>query len=64
MLAQGSEGIHGVELANAMLLSTWTDDWVDMPVDAEAYWEALQKRIETSQLKEGSGKVMDVKGTF
>jgi hypothetical protein len=63
-LAQGSEGINGVELANAMLLSTWTDDWVDMPVDAEAYWEALQKRIETSQLKEGSGKVMDVKGTF
>ena len=64
LLAQGSEGINGVELANAMLLSTWTDDWVDIPVDAEAYWEELQKRIETSQLKEGSGKVMDVKGTF
>ena len=64
LLAEGTEGINGVELANAMLLSTWTDDWVDMPVDAEAYWEALQKRIETSQLKEGSGKVMDVKGTF
>ena len=64
LLAQGIEGINGVELANAMLLSTWTDDWVDIPMNAEGYWEELQKRVETSQVKEGSGQIMDVKGTF
>ena len=64
LLAQGIEGINGVELANAMLLSTWTDNWVDIPVDAEGYWEELQKRVEPSQAKEGGGQVMDMKGTF
>ena len=63
LLAAGSEGINGVELANAMLLSTWTDDWVHIPVDEDLYYEELQKRVATSEVKEG-GKVMDVQGTF
>ena len=64
LLASGDEGICGVELANAMMLSTWTDDWVDMPVDEERFYEELQKRVANSELKEGVGKVMDVDGTF
>ena len=47
-----------------MMLSTWTDDWVDMPVDEERFYEELQKRVANSELKEGVGKVMDVDGTF
>jgi len=47
LLARGTEGIHGVELANAMLLSTWTDSWVDVPVDEDLFYEELQKRIST-----------------
>ena len=64
LLASGDEGICGVELANAMMLSTWTDDWVDIPVDEERFYEELQKRVAHSELKEGVGKVMDVDGTF
>ena len=64
LLASGDEGICGVELANAMMLATWTDDWVDMPVDEERFYEELQKRVANSELKEGVGKVMDVDGTF
>jgi predicted dehydrogenase len=63
LLASGQEGIRGVELANAMMLSTWTDDWVDIPVDEEHFYAELQKRVETSKVKEG-GKVMNVDGTF
>ncbi|MFT5375400.1 MAG: putative dehydrogenase [Candidatus Latescibacterota bacterium] len=63
LLASGQEGIRGVELANAMMLSTWTDDWVDIPVDEERFYAELQKRVETSKVKEG-GKVMNVDGTF
>ncbi len=63
LLASGSEGIRGVELANAMMLSTWSDDWVDVPVDEERFYAELQKRVATSKAKEG-GKVMDVDGTF
>ena len=65
LLADGREGIRSVELANAMLLSAWTNDWVDIPVDEELFWTELQKRVETSSYKpDEGGKAMDVDGTF
>ena len=64
LLASGDEGVRGVELANAMMLSTWTDDWVDIPVDEERFYEELQKRVDQSEVKKEGGKVMDVDGTF
>ncbi len=64
LLASGDEGIRGVELANAMMLSTWTDDWVDIPVDEERFYEELQQRVAQSKTKEGGGQVMNVDGTF
>ena len=64
LLAAGTEGINGVELANAMLLSTWTDDWVPIPVDEDLYYEELQKRVATSAAKQEGGRVMEVQGTF
>ena len=64
LLAEGAEGINGVELANAMMLSTWTEDWVDIPVDEELFYEELQKRVKTSRVKDVEGGVMDVDGSF
>ena len=63
-MAAGPEGFNGVELANAMLLSPWTDDWVHIPVNEDLYYEELQKRVATSKVKEEGGQVMDVQGTF
>ncbi len=45
LLAPGAEGINGVELANAMLLSSWLGREVEMPVDEELYLSELNKRI-------------------
>ena len=64
LLAPGLDGIHSVELFNAMLLSTWTDSWVDIPVDADLYYDELQKRVATSRVKEGPARTMDVKDSF
>ena len=58
------EGIHGVELSNAMFLSAWTDDWVDIPVDEDLFYDELQKRVRTSKVKDGAGTTLDVSGTF
>ncbi|GIP17070.1 oxidoreductase [Paenibacillus montaniterrae] len=52
LLAPGAEGIKGVMLANAMLLSTWEDNWIELDFDEEHYWNQLKKRIETSNYKE------------
>jgi len=66
LIADGREGVNSLELSNAMLLSAWTDAWVDLPIDAELYHKMLQERIDTSTyVKDASkSKVMDVDGTF
>lgn len=50
--APASDGIHGVELANAMLLSTWCGKAVSIPFDDEFFYEELKKRIATSKPRE------------
>lgn len=66
LLASGQEGVNGTELANGMLLSSWTDSWVDLPLDHDLYFEKLQERIKNSTNKKDAGvqKVMSVAGTF
>jgi predicted dehydrogenase len=51
VIAPAAEGIHSIELANAMLYSAWTDSTVDLPLDARAYEEALDQRIRNSQFQ-------------
>jgi len=46
LLAPGSDGINGVQLANAVLLSSWLGKEVEVPVDEEIYIAELNKRIE------------------
>jgi predicted dehydrogenase len=66
MVADGSEGINSLTLSNAMLMSAWTDAWVDLPIDAEKYHKLLQERIDSSTYVKDTSKatVMDVEGTF
>jgi predicted dehydrogenase len=48
LLAPGEEGIKGLTLSNAMLLSTWTDSWVDLPIDEDLFYGKLQEQIKLS----------------
>lgn len=50
LLAPGEEGIHGLTLSNAMLLSTWTDNWVELPLDETLFYSKLQDRITESEV--------------
>ncbi|WP_420330192.1 Gfo/Idh/MocA family protein [Paenibacillus contaminans] len=52
LIAPGQEGIHGLMLSNAMLLSTWTDQWVDFPIDEERFYNELQQRIRMSESRQ------------
>lgn len=45
LLAPGSDGINGVNLANASQLSSWLNREVNNPVDPELYAKELNKRI-------------------
>lgn len=51
LIARGEEGINSVELANAMLLSSWTDKTIDIPLDRDYYLEKLEEKIKGSKIK-------------
>lgn len=50
LIAPAAEGADSVELLNAMLLSTWRDQTIPLPIDAAVYEEELNARIATSRL--------------
>jgi Predicted dehydrogenases and related proteins len=65
LLAPGYEGINGLSISNAMMLSTWKNDWVDLPNDGSEFYEALQQRIAESKGKTtAEGKVEDLSSTY
>ena len=51
LIAPAAEGIHSVELANAMLLSTWREKTVDLPLNARAYARQLRQHVRQSRPK-------------
>ncbi len=50
LIAPAAEGLHSVELANAILLSAWTGAPVELPLDGERYARALAARVAASPL--------------
>lgn len=65
LLAPGEEGIHGLTLSNAMYLSAWTDNWVDLPIDSELFHQKLMEQVKNSTFRKAavSEKTLDVTGT-
>lgn len=43
-VAEGVEGIKGLMLSNAMYLSSWLGETVELPIDEDLFYEELQKR--------------------
>lgn len=46
LLSPGIEGIHELEITNAAYLSSWTNRWVDLPLDENEYLAQLAKKQE------------------
>ena len=63
---EGTDGLAGVELMNAIELSGWRGgEKVSLPVDGKVYLEELNKRRATSRLKTvDDSKVADTMGTY
>jgi predicted dehydrogenase len=51
LIAPATDGLHSVDLANAILLSSWTGRSVDLPLDGAVYERALQQKIAASKPK-------------
>ena len=64
LFVDGTEGINGVELMDAMLLSTWLGETVSLPIDDDVYLNELNKRIASGRNKEDITVVLDTEGTY
>ena len=65
LIAGGEEGIHGLTLANAMYLSAWKGQTIELPFDEDEYYEELMKRVATSRRKTNVvSQTADTAGTF
>jgi predicted dehydrogenase len=52
LIAPAAEGLNSLALANGMLLSTWEDTAVSLPLDSARYQRALEQRLAGSTLRE------------
>lgn len=67
LIAPGEEGINSVELANAMLYSSFTGKTVKLPLSSAAYEKHLKRLIATSRFKKTAAKrksAADMSGSF
>lgn len=65
LLGPGEEGIKGLEISNAIHLSAWTDDWVDLPINEDLFYSKLQEKIKTSTFKKNivADRTLNIQGT-
>lgn len=67
LIAQAVDGIHGLELGNAMLMSGLTGQPVDIPTDRDAYERLLKKLIDESTFEKKTVQEAgpaDLSGTY
>ena len=65
LFVDGKEGLNSVELMDAMLMSTWLNKMIELPIDDEKYHELLLKQIKNSKIrKKVEEKILDTKDTY
>lgn len=64
LVAEGTEGLGGLTLSNAMHLSSWLGRAVDIPFDEELFLSELNTRRATSRKKESKDITFSTEGTY
>jgi predicted dehydrogenase len=66
LIAPGEEGIKSLAISNAMHLSSWTDQWVELPIDEDLFYEKLQEKINLSTFRKQTvtSSTLNVDGTY
>ena len=66
LIAPGYEGINGLTISNAIHLSDWTGETVELPIDADKYWRLLGEKIKGSAIKKAEVKseIADLAGSY
>lgn len=57
LVAAGDEGINSLMLANAMMLSSWRKQMVELPIDENLYYDLLMEKAAQSKVKDTAKNV-------
>jgi predicted dehydrogenase len=65
LLSPGEDGVKALEISNAIYLSSWLNETVELPVNADYYYAKLQEKINSStfEKKHVTNATLDVTGT-
>ena len=44
LVARGEEGLNSLSISNAAYLSTWTNDWAEIPTDEALFEKYLNEK--------------------
>lgn len=50
MIARGEEGLNSLSISNAAYLSTWTNDWAEIPTNEELFEKYLKEHCESETI--------------
>ena len=60
----GREGLKGVQIMDAMLMSSWKNEAVSIPINDDEYYALLQEHVATSKKKDVQEVVLDTANTY
>lgn len=65
LLAPGEEGVKALDISNAIYLSSWLNQPVELPLDQDLYYKKLQEKINHSTFEKQNvaNATLDVSGT-
>ena len=64
LVADGREGLNGLMLSNAMHLSAWTGQMVELPIDEKKFYELLMQKCSSSRRKEEQDITVSTAGSY
>ena len=66
LAVDGSDGVKSLALANAMLLSTWSDSWVPFPFDETEFKRLLDSKAKAMKPGKSSSsrRILDLAKSF
>ncbi|MFB5189489.1 Gfo/Idh/MocA family protein [Alicyclobacillus fastidiosus] len=60
LIAHGTEGLNGLTIGNGIMLSSFTNSMVSLPLDADAYEQKLKELIATSKFVKSTTQPVSV----
>lgn len=64
LLAPGIEGINGLMISNAAYLSSWKDEWVELPVDEENFLLFLSNKQKEEKCHKANTNKEELRGSY